>query len=169
MIKVTLPDGSPRDLPEGATATDLAASIGKRLAKDALVAVVDGVEHDLSDPLPDGARVEIVTPESPRGLFAIRPMLAVSQGRLVALSTPFGTRGWFYEAWRSSERWERFEVPATDCPRISPEFLEEESRTIGAWWFAQEYGCQFMDAESQPFRREDVERAFQEEVQPWAL
>jgi hypothetical protein len=101
--------------------------------------------------------------------FAIRPMLAVSQGRLVALSTPFGTRGWFYEAWRSSERWERFEVPATDCPRISPEFLEEESRTIGAWWFAQEYGCQFMDAESQPFRREDVERAFQEEVQPWAL
>lgn len=101
--------------------------------------------------------------------FAIRPMLAVSKGRLVALSTPFGTRGWFYEAWRSSEAWERFEVPATDCPRISPEFLEEESRTIGAWWFAQEYGCQFMDAETQPFRREDVERAFEEEVQAWAL
>jgi hypothetical protein len=101
--------------------------------------------------------------------FAIRPMLAVSKGRLVALSTPFGTRGWFYEAWRSSEAWERFEIPATDCPRISPEFLEEESRTIGAWWFAQEYCCQFMDAETQPFRREDVERAFQEEVQPWAL
>ncbi|MEO5838377.1 MAG: threonine--tRNA ligase [Acidimicrobiales bacterium] len=71
-IHVTLPDGSPRDLPEGATAADLAASIGKRLAKDALVAVVDGEERDLTVALPDGARVEIVTPESDRGLLAIR-------------------------------------------------------------------------------------------------
>jgi hypothetical protein len=70
--------------------------------------------------------------------FTIRPMLAVSGGRLVALSTPFGTRGWWYEAWRSPEPWVRFKVPAQDCPRISPEFLAEEQRTMGAWWFAQE-------------------------------
>jgi hypothetical protein len=101
--------------------------------------------------------------------FAIRPMLAVSGGRLVALSTPFGTRGWWYEAWRSPERWRRFEAPARDCPRISREFLDEERRTMGEWWFAQEYGCDFLDGETQPFSREDIERAFAEEVTPWNL
>ena len=38
-------------------------------------------------------------------------MLAVSGGTLMALSTPFGTRGWWYEAWRGDEDWERYEVP----------------------------------------------------------
>ena len=101
--------------------------------------------------------------------FAVRPMLAVSGGRLVALSTPFGTRGWWYDAWRSEERWERYEVPAAECPRISREFLEEERRSMGEWWFAQEYDCEFLDAETQPFGREDIERAFEEEVEAWAL
>ena len=101
--------------------------------------------------------------------FAIRPMLAVSGGRLLALSTPFGTRGWWYEAWRSNEPWERYEVPASQVPRITPEFLEEERRAMGEWWFAQEYECQFLDAETQPFGREDIERAFEEEVEAWDL
>ena len=45
----------------------------------------------------------------------------------------------------------------------------EERRSMGEWWFAQEYGCEFLDAETQPFGREDVERAFEEEVEAWAL
>src|SRR5205814_433566 len=49
---------------------------------------------------------------------AVRPMLAVSRGRLVALSTPFGQRGWFYDAWHSNEEWERVRVTAPECPRI---------------------------------------------------
>jgi hypothetical protein len=101
--------------------------------------------------------------------FAIRPMLAVSGGRLVALSTPFGTRGWWFEAWRSPEPWQRFQIPAEQCPRISAEFLDEERRTMGDWWFRQEYGCDFLDAETQPFSREDIDRAFEEEVEPWDL
>ena len=100
---------------------------------------------------------------------SVRPMLAVSGGRLIALSTPWGTRGWWYEAWRSSEPWERYEVPATACPRISADFLAEEARTLGEFWYRQEYCCEFMDAESQAFRREDVERAFTDEVEAWAL
>ncbi len=100
--------------------------------------------------------------------YSVRPMLAVSGGRLIALSTPFGTRGWWYEAWRSAEPWERFEVPATECPRISPAFLEEERRTLGDWWFRQEYLCEFLDAQTQAFRREDIERAF-EDVETWEL
>ena len=101
--------------------------------------------------------------------FSIRPMLAVSGGRLLALSTPFGTRGWWYEAWRSSEPWERYEVPASECPRISRTFLEEERRTMGEWWFAQEYECRFLDGETQPFGREEIDRAFEEEVEAWDL
>ena len=101
--------------------------------------------------------------------FSIRPMLAVSGGRLIALSTPFGNRGWWYEAWDQGEGWERYEVPATACPRISPEFLAEEERALGQWWFEQEYLCRFLDAETQAFRREDIDRAFREEVEAWAL
>src|ERR671934_975675 len=95
--------------------------------------------------------------------LAVRPMLAVSQGRLVALSTPHGTRGWFYESWRGQERGERYEVPATSCPRISPAFLEEEKRSMGDWWYQQEYMCTFLDAETQAFRREDIDAAFRED------
>jgi len=100
--------------------------------------------------------------------FSVRPMLAVSGGRLIALSTPFGTRGWWYEAWRSADPWERFEVPAAECPRIPAAFLEEERRNLGEWWFRQEYCCEFLDAETAAFRSEDIERAF-EEIEVWRL
>jgi hypothetical protein len=108
----------------------------------------------------------------PNDLYAsVRPMLAVSGGRLIALSTPFGTRGWWYEAWRSGakEAWERYEVPATEVSRITPEFLAEESRTLGGWWFEQEYMCRFLDAQTQAFTREEVDKAFTEGVEAWAL
>lgn len=100
---------------------------------------------------------------------SVRPMLATSNGRLVALSTPFGTRGWWYEAWRSDDDWDRYEVPATMCPRIPAAFLEEERRNVGEWWFSQEYMCQFLDAQTQAFRRADIDRAFSEEVEQWDL
>jgi hypothetical protein len=101
--------------------------------------------------------------------MAVRPMLAVSQGRLIALSTPFGSQGWWYEAWCSDEAWERYETPASECPRISPEFLDEERRTMGNWWFEQEYGCEFLDAQTAAFRTEDIERAFSEHYEQWQI
>lgn len=105
--------------------------------------------------------------------YSMRPVLAVSGGRLVALSTPFGTRGWWYEAWRGAlgeeDDWQRWEVPASACPRISPAFLEEEQRNLGHWWFTQEYGCQFLDAQSSAFRQADIDRAFSEDYQTWDL
>lgn len=100
--------------------------------------------------------------------YSVRPMLAVSNGRLVALSTPFGTRGWWFEAWRSSEPWERYIITAEQCPRISPEFLAEERRTLGEWWFQQEYECRFLDAQTQAFSRDMIESAFGE-VEIWKL
>lgn len=101
--------------------------------------------------------------------MSVRPMLAVSGGRLIAPSTPFGTRGWWYEAWHSAEPWERYEIPASDCPRIPALFLDEERRNMGEWWFAQEYECRFMDAQSSAFSRADIDRAFEREVDTWAL
>jgi threonyl-tRNA synthetase len=71
-IAVSLPDGSERTVPAGSTAADLAASIGKRLARDAVIAVVDGAEVDLDTELVDGQRVEIVTSDSERGLHTLR-------------------------------------------------------------------------------------------------
>jgi threonyl-tRNA synthetase len=71
-ISISLPDGSQRSLPEGATATTLAASIGSRLAKAAVAAVVNGDEWDLGRSLPDGAVVAIVTADSEEGRHVLR-------------------------------------------------------------------------------------------------
>jgi threonyl-tRNA synthetase len=71
-LTITLPDGSTRELPAGSTGADLAAAIGPRLAKDAVIAVVDGTERDLTHPLHDGAEVSIVVPGSDRGLYTLR-------------------------------------------------------------------------------------------------
>ncbi len=103
-------------------------------------------------------------------MAAVRPMMAVSAGRLVALSTPYGTRGWWYQAWtHGGATWQRVKVTALDCPRISAAFLEEERREIGEWWYLQEYMCTFMDAQSAAFRREDIDRAFDREIETWTL
>ncbi len=75
---------------------------------------------------------------------AVRPMLAVSGGRLVCLSTPFGRRGFFHRAWQDAATpWLRIEVHAGQVPRIRADFLEEEERTLGASWYRQEYDCSF--------------------------
>ncbi|HEX8803253.1 MAG TPA: threonine--tRNA ligase, partial [Acidimicrobiales bacterium] len=71
-IEITLPDGSARALPAGATAGDLATSIGPRLAKAAVIAEVNDEQRDLAAELHDGDRVSIVTAESEVGLYTIR-------------------------------------------------------------------------------------------------
>jgi hypothetical protein len=100
---------------------------------------------------------------------AVRPMLSVSKGRLLALSTPFGKRGWFYEAWIGSGNWQRICVKATDCPRIDPAFLEEEEQSIGPRWFAQEYLCSFEDMIGAVFRQEDIDAALDPNLAPLEL
>src|ERR687886_428473 len=71
-IEVTLPDGSVRRLPEGATAADLAASIGRGLAKAAVAATVDGAQVDLGAPLPANSQVAIITAETDEGRAVLR-------------------------------------------------------------------------------------------------
>ena len=97
---------------------------------------------------------------------ACRPMLAVSDGELVCLSTPFGRRGFFYESWEHGDAWERTKVIATECGRISPEFLQEERETLGEMAYQQEYECRFVDTDEQCFPSEIIDRAFSTELAP---
>jgi hypothetical protein len=102
--------------------------------------------------------------------FSIRPMLAVSGGKLVCLSTPFGQRGFFYETWeKGGPTWQRIKIIADQCPRITPEFLAEERRTIGSSWYRQEYNCEFLAMEDSLLDPEAVDRAFSTEVAPLHL
>ena len=71
-LSVTLPDGSSRELAQGATALDLAKSIGSGLAKAAVAAVVDGVETDLTAGLNDGQEVAIITANTDEGRHVLR-------------------------------------------------------------------------------------------------
>ncbi len=71
-ITIALPDGSHREYPAGTTAADVAGSIGKRLAKAAVAAVIDGHEVDLGRPLDDGASLAIITDDSDAGRHVLR-------------------------------------------------------------------------------------------------
>jgi len=101
--------------------------------------------------------------------YSTRPMLAVSGGSLIMLSTPYGRRGVFFEEWtrEPGEPWERYEVPASECPRIPASFLEAERRSMPEWWFAQEYGCEFMETEDQLFTHEMIEGARDDEIEEY--
>lgn len=99
--------------------------------------------------------------------YAIRPMLAVSGGRIVLLSTPFGRRGFFFDEWTSGgKNWRRVEIPADKVPRISKAWLAQERRQIGDWWFKQEYGCQFVETSDQVFSYEDIQATLDPSVKP---
>jgi Terminase large subunit, T4likevirus-type, N-terminal/Terminase RNaseH-like domain len=95
---------------------------------------------------------------------SVRPMLAVSRGRLVALSTPFGQRGWFYREWTSQGPWHKVHVTWRDCPRISADFIAEETRSLGEAWVRQEYEALFTALEGLVYP--DFEQALVEEASP---
>jgi len=71
-MQVELPDGSRKEVPNDATVAAVAASIGKRLAKDAIAGKVNGKIVDVYARVPDGAKIEIVTPKSETGRDTIR-------------------------------------------------------------------------------------------------
>ena len=143
-ITITLPDGSPKELPAGSTAADLAAAIGPRLAKDAVIAVVDGTERDLTAELPDGAEVSIVVPGSDRGLYTIRhstahvlaqAVLDLFPGATFAIGPPVED-GFYYD----------FQLPG------GATFREDDLERIEA-------RMREIIAEKQPFIRDEIPEA----------
>jgi hypothetical protein len=97
---------------------------------------------------------------------ALRPMLAVGNGDLWLLSTPFRKRGFFYLGWETGEPdWHRVRVPATECPRIPRDFLEEERRHQKGS-FEMEYMCEFMEDGNSVFNRDLVMKALDVTIEP---
>jgi hypothetical protein len=80
--------------------------------------------------------------------YSVRPMLNVSRGRLVCLSTPFGARGFFWREWHDTRAdWRRVHITWRDCPRIAAEAIADEQRAMGDLWVAQEYEGSFVSME----------------------
>lgn len=101
-------------------------------------------------------------------LAAVYPMLATrADGRLIALTTPAGKRGWFYEAWTGDDpMWKRVRVSAKDCPRISQQFLDEQLKLLGTVRYSEEYDLAFVDADTSAFPTDIIDRAFREDILP---
>jgi threonyl-tRNA synthetase len=140
-VSISLPDGSSRELPAGATAGDLAAAIGRRLAKAAVIAEVNGTERDLVWPLDEGDTVSIVTETSDRGLYTIRhstahvlaqAVLDLFPGATFAIGPPV-ENGFYYD----------FELP--EGGTFTPEDLERIDARMRE-----------IIAEDQPFIRDEI-------------
>ena len=141
-VTVALPDGSTRTLDQDATGGDLAASIGRRLAKDAVIVSVDDEERDLMAPLPDGATVSIVTADSERGRFTIRhstahvlaqAVLDLFPGATFGIGPPID-EGFYYD----------FELP--DGATFTPDDLERIDARMRE-----------IMSEAQPFVRDEID------------
>jgi Terminase large subunit, T4likevirus-type, N-terminal len=150
-----------------AVASDSYRKLGMELSNRSRIEALPGTEKTIRGfsgtallILDEAARV------SDELYYAVRPMLAVSGGGLMMLTTPYGKRGVFFEEWTGGRGWERYEVTAEECPRISPEFLEEEREALPSWVYRQEYECSFEDTEDAVFTYEMVERAVTPEVTP---
>jgi hypothetical protein len=150
----------------GATPAQSDRKLGMHLANGSRIEALPGSERTIRGfsgasllILDEAARVDDAL------YFAVRPMLAVSGGSLMMLSTPYGRRGAYFEAWENGgPEWERYRVPASECPRIPPAFLEEERRSMPEWWFAQEYLCEFRETEDQIFSHDMIEAARADDV-----
>lgn len=93
--------------------------------------------------------------------FAVRPFLAaVPNASLLVMSTPNGDTGFFHQTWTSNQTWQRITVQATNCPRISLGFLDEERATLTDHLFRQEYMCEFLSHNRAVFTKELIENWF---------
>ena len=134
---VKLPDGSAKELRDGATIADVAASIGAGLAKAALAGKIDGALADLNTPVPDGATVEIITDKSPEATGIMRHSMAHVMAEAVQALYPgaqiaFGPAtedGFFYDFELSRpvspEDFEAIEAKMAEIVKADAPFVRE--------------------------------------------
>jgi hypothetical protein len=96
---------------------------------------------------------------------ALDPMLAVSNGRLLELSSPNGRRGGWFEAWEHGQGVERIKIIGRECPRISAEFLEQQRVKLGPLLYSQEFEGEFIDADSSVFSSDMIEAALADDFE----
>ena len=165
-MHVVLPDNSQLELPEGATGLDAARKIGPKLAEQAVVARVNGEPRDLRLPLPEGAKLEILTPrdsEDPDALYVLRHssahLLAEAVRRLypgvkVAIGPPI-ENGFYYD----------FDFPEpiaeADLAKIEAEVKREikEGRTWEREEISRASAHQRFLEENEPYKVELVDTA----------
>ncbi len=169
-VSVRLPDGSERTFPAGTTAEDVAASIGKRLAKAAIAAAVDGAQVDLGREVPDGAELAIITVDTDDGREVLRHSTAHVMAQAVTQLFPGAkfsigpavTDGFYYDfelpdnATFSDEDLVRIEermraIVAEDQPFVRSELTAADALEL------------FND---QPYKREIIERVTGSDGQP---
>jgi len=143
-MHATLPDGTQLDLQDGATGADAAAAIGAGLARAALAVKVDGELRDLSAPLPDGARLEIVTGRSPEALELVRhdaahvlatAMLELYPGVRISIGPPIDS-GFYYDfEFPDGVRFSEDDFPAVEARMAdhikAAEAFEREDVSVG--------------------------------------
>jgi len=147
MMSITLPDGARRDFPAGATGAVIAEGISRSLAKRAVAQKIDGVLSDLADPVPDGARVEIVTRDDPDALELVRHDCAhvlaeavqeLFPGTQVTIG-PVIENGFYYDFYRdepfSTDDFPAIEakmreIIARDCPFTKEVWDRDRARTV---------------------------------------
>jgi hypothetical protein len=114
----------------------------------------------------------VIVDEASRALdelfIAVRPMLAMSKGQMILISTPHGKRGFFFHMWfEGGEEWERYEVKAPENPRIDPAWLERERLKLSDPMFRQEYLCEFVETEEQVYPYDLIQSSFSEDPEPF--
>lgn len=104
----------------------------------------------------------------PDGLYfsALTPMVAVSGGQILILSTPAGCRGFFYEAYLGDE-FEKLTVTAENCPRIDADWLQQQRDIVGDFVWKTEYFCEFMQNEDSLFTIEQINDCFTDSFDGW--
>lgn len=95
---------------------------------------------------------------------AVTPMLRVSKGQMLMLSTPNGQRGHFWKAWTGSEEWDRYEITADKVSRIDPQDIERDRREKGDAFVRQEYFCEFVGEVDSVFNADQVRAALSDAV-----
>jgi hypothetical protein len=100
--------------------------------------------------------------------LSVRPMLAVSGGSLICVSSAYAKFGFFYQEYTDGgDRWERYTIKATECPRISADFLADELSAMGSLFYDREYNCVFSEATDAVFRDCDIQRALSDDLEPF--
>ena len=100
-------------------------------------------------------------------LGKVAPMLVTTGGRLICASTTNGARGWFYEAWQSTDGgWVKFKALASDVKRITAAELARQELLLGPFKFRQEFGLEFIDGAQQYFPTEMIEAALCDDIEP---
>ena len=92
-----------------------------------------------------------------RAWVAIEPVIAVTKGRVILLSTPQGKKGFFFKAF-SDDDYTHFHIKATECPRYEKEYLDKKRKQLTEVAFATEYLGEFIDDYNRKFVDEWIKR-----------